>query len=306
LAASYPGISVGNAVTAVTGTGVTATQNIPSGVTVAQAQTPAFQAAFIAVRSCRTRECDVITPHCMMFTRPGCGDRRERVHVVRHRLHRHPGRRLLAGVNVAYNVAVGTSTPNNVGTSSCFAATERVTLENGATKAIAEVAVGDRILTVNGKTGAQVYSDVAYLPHGKNTEKAVFTVLTTEAGRDVKMTANHVLPAGACDVAMASLPYVAASAVVVGDCVETVSGRERVVSVSTVAGAGIYTAIAMEELLVVNGIVATPYGGVNPALANVYYNLHRLAYSVAGKAALAVQGATEGVWGALAVLAASR
>jgi hypothetical protein len=61
----------------------------------------------------------------------------------------------------------------------------------------------------------------------------------------------------------------------------------------------------MEELLVVNGIVATPYGGVNPALANVYYNLHRLAYSVAGKAVLAVQGATEGVWGALAMLAAS-
>ena len=175
-------------------------------------------------------------------------------------------------------------------------------LENGATKAMADVAVGDRILTVNGK-GEQVYSDVAYLPHGKNTEKAVFTVLTTEAGRDVKMTANHVLPAGDCSAT--SLPVVAASTVVVGECVETVSGRERVVSVSMAEGEGIYTAIAMEELLVVNGIVATPYGGVNPALANVYYNLHRLAYSVAGKALLAAQGATEGLWGALAMLAAS-
>ena len=179
-------------------------------------------------------------------------------------------------------------------------------MENGATKAMADVAVGDRILTVNAKTGEQVYSDVAYLPHGKNTAKAVFTVLATETGRDVKMTANHMLPAGACDVATGSLPVVAASAVSVGACVETVSGRERVVSVSTVAGEGIYTAIAMEELVVVNGIVATPYGGVNPALANVYYNLHRLAYSVAGKAALAVQGATEGAWAALAMLAASR
>jgi len=186
----------------------------------------------------------------------------------------------------------------------CFAATEQVALENGASKAIADVDVGDRILTVNAK-GEQVYSDVAYLPHGKNTDKAVFTVLATEAGRDVKMTANHMLPAGACDAA-GSLPVVAASAVSAGDCVQTVSGRERVVSVSTVAGEGIYTAIAMEELLVVNGIVATPYGGVNPALANVYYNLHRLAYKVAGKALLAVQGATEGVWATLALLAASR
>jgi len=218
------------------------------------------------------------------------------------------GRRLLAGTTIGYTITIpglgSSASTNNVGTSSCFAATERVTLENGATKAIADVVVGDRILTVNAK-GEQVYSDVAYLPHGKNTEKAVFTVLATEAGRDVKMTANHMLPAGACSTA-GSLPVVAASAVVAGDCVQTVSGRERVVSVSTVAGEGIYTAIAMEELLVVNGVVATPYGGVNPALANVYYNLHRLAYKVAGKALLAVQGATEGVWAALALLAASR
>jgi hypothetical protein len=52
LAASYPGISVANAVTTVTGTGVSATQNIPTGVTVTQAQTPAFQTAFIAVSCC--------------------------------------------------------------------------------------------------------------------------------------------------------------------------------------------------------------------------------------------------------------
>jgi len=163
------------------------------------------------------------------------------------------------------------------------------------------VVVGDRILTVNAK-GEQVYSDVAYLPHGKNTESAVFTVLATEAGRDVKMTANHVLPAGACDLA-SPLPYVAASAVASGDCVETVSGRERVVSVSTVEGKGIYTVITMEELLVVNGIVATPYGGVNPALANVYYNLHRLAYQVYGAGAMKqwVQAATELLWGSMSL-----
>ena len=205
--------------------------------------------------------------------------------------------------------ATPSAAPNNAPSSAssspaCFAATEQVALENGATKAIADVVVGDRILTVNTKTGAQVYSDVAYVPHGKNAEKAVFTVLATEAGRDVKMTANHMLPAGACDAA-GSLPVVAASTISAGDCVQTVSGRERVVSVGTVAGEGIYTVIAMEELIVVNGVVATPYGGVNPTLANVYYNLHRLAYSVVGKALLAMQDATEGVWAALAFLAAS-
>jgi len=280
--AGYSGIVVSNPTTTVTSTGVSATQNIPSGVTVAQAQTAAFQTAFVsAVASAAS----VPTSSVNGYTATA-------------------GRRLLAGVNVAYTITVP-GAPSNSPTSSpaCFAGTERVTLENGATKAIADVQAGDRILTVNAK-GEQVYSDVAYLPHGKNTETAVFMVLATEAGRDVKMTANHMLPAGVCSAA--SLPVVAASAVTVGDCVETVSGRERVVSVGTVAGEGIYTVIAMEELLVVNGVVATPYGGVNPALANVYYNIHRLAYSVAGKALLAVQGATEGVWAALALLAASR
>jgi len=190
-------------------------------------------------------------------------------------------------VNAAVVRTVATAPPvsaaNSPATSSagCFAGTELLTLENGATKALSEVAVGDRVLTVDAQTGAYVYSDIVYLPHGKNTARATFTVLATEAGRDLKMTANHVLPAGACTSPTTALPAVAASTVAVGDCVETVSGRERVVSVGTVAGEGIYTVIAMEELLVVNSIVATPYGGVNPALANVYYNLHRLWYAAA-------------------------
>jgi len=54
LAAAYPGISVSNAVTSTTSTGVSATQNIPTGVTVAQAQTAAFQAQFTLVRCRRT------------------------------------------------------------------------------------------------------------------------------------------------------------------------------------------------------------------------------------------------------------
>ncbi len=56
----------------------------------------------------------------------------------------------------------------------------------------------------------------------------------------------------------------------------------------------------------VNGIVATPFGGVNPTLANMFYNLHRLAYTLAGKGTLGawVQGATEGLWAGMEVLSA--
>ena len=155
------------------------------------------------------------------------------------------------------------------------------------------------MLTINIK-GGQVFSDVVYLPHGRNEQRATFAQVSTESGRDLKMTLNHMLPAGAC--VLSNLPYVAASKVVVGDCVQTVSGREQVVSVGKVEGKGIYTVIAMEELIVVNGIIATPYGGINPTLANLYYNLHRLMYtfvhvqtSVTSGLGL-MQGTTEALW----------
>ena len=138
--------------------------------------------------------------------------------------------------------------------------------------------MGDRVLTINIK-GEQVFSDVVYLPHGRNEQRTTFVQVTTESGRDLKMTLNHMLPVGAC--ALSTLPLVAAGQVTVGDCVQTVSGREQVVFVEQVEGKGIYTVIAMEELIVVDGIVATPFGGINPTLANWYYNLHRLVYTLA-------------------------
>ena len=214
------------------------------------------------------------------------------------------GRRLLTGVNMAYTIfglttttsASTTAAASTISVGSCFAGTEQVTLEYGHTKAMSDVRVGDRVLTVNAK-GEQVFSHVVYLPHGRNEQRTAFAQVSTESGRDLKMTMNHMLPAGAC--ALSTLPLIAAAQVVVGDCVQTVSGREQVISVKKVEGKGIYSIIAMEELIVVNGIVATPYGGINPTLANIYYNLHRLMYSTNPtwiKTGRWVQGATEGLW----------
>ena len=106
-----------------------------------------------------------------------------------------------------------TSSSTNVASSSCFAATEQLTLENGAVKAISEVTVGDRILSADA-AGKLVYSDVVAVPHGPNHVTARFLALTTEAGSSVKMTANHILPAGAC--ALPTLPLVRADQVGVG------------------------------------------------------------------------------------------
>ena len=114
------------------------------------------------------------------------------------------------------------------------------------------------------------------MPHGANKESALFAHITTENGRDVKMTQNHILPAGMCG---ASLPLVYASEVSVGDCIQTVSGEEKVSNVENVQGEGVYTIVTNEEFIVVNGIIASPFGA-NHMMANLYYNVHRFVFAI--------------------------
>ena len=48
------------------------------------------------------------------------------------------------------------------------------------------------------------------MPHKKNQERAIFKHITTQSGRDVKTTLNHVLPAGSCTEPSSSLPLIQA------------------------------------------------------------------------------------------------
>ena len=157
----------------------------------------------------------------------------------------------------------------------CFAASETVTFESGELKAISNVKVGDRVLAASA-SGHAVFSEVIFVPHSANTEIALFTQISTVDGRDIKMTQNHLLPAGACK-SSTSMPLIYASQVSVGDCIQTVSGEQKVSKVALVRGEGVYTIVTKEEYIVVNGIIASPFG-INHMMANLYYNIHRIAY----------------------------
>lgn len=160
----------------------------------------------------------------------------------------------------------------------CFAGSEIVALESGETKAISEVKVGDRVLAAD-SSRRTLFSEVVFVPHGANTDKAFFTHITTTQGRDIKMTHSHILPAGVCESAL-PLPDVYASAVTVGDCIMTVSGKEKVSAVETVPGEGLYTIVTKDEYVVVNGIIASPFA-FNHMAANLFYNMHRFIYACA-------------------------
>ena len=142
-------------------------------------------------------------------------------------------------------------------------------------KPISEVWAGDRVLAADASRRT-LFSEVVFVPHGANTDKTVFTHITTTQGRDIKMTHSHILPAGACG-STSPLPDVYASSVTVGDCIMTVSGMEEVSAVETVQGEGLYTIVTKEEYVVVNGIIASPFA-FNHMLANFYYNIHRFVY----------------------------
>jgi Hint module len=178
----------------------------------------------------------------------------------------------------AVTAAAPTSAPVTSSTTaaSCFAGSETVQLESGASKAMSEVAVGDRVLAAD-LAGKTAFSDVVYVPHARNSQRTVFARITTESGRDVQMTTNHLLPAGRCGSA---LPLTYASKVAIGDCIMTVSGEEKVSAAERVQGSGVYTIVTKLEYVVVNGVIASPFGA-NHMMANLYYNIHRFVYAIA-------------------------
>lgn len=149
-------------------------------------------------------------------------------------------------------------------------------MQNGVVKPISEIQVGDVVLAADA-SGKTSFSSVVYVPHGANDYSVNFVQITTSGLHDVKMTLNHIIPAGLCGSA---LPLVYASKVSAGDCIMTVTGQEVVDSVSIVQGKGVYTIVTNEEFVVVNGIIASPFGA-NHMMANLYYNMHRVGFAFA-------------------------
>ena len=149
----------------------------------------------------------------------------------------------------------------------CFSGDSTVQLASGATKTMADLEVGDSILSADA-AGKLSYSDVAFLPHGANSEAADFVKVTTESGNAVKATPTHLLVS--CD---GSLVQAKAAA-----CLRTVNGDEAVTSIESFKANGIYSAVTLDnEFLVVDGVVASPFGMAH-GIVNAYYNLHRAVY----------------------------
>lgn len=65
-----------------------------------------------------------------------------------------------------------------------------------------------------------------------NEEESTFVTIHTASGRALRMTPGHLLPAGLCEDGV-ELSLTQSSDILVGTCVNTVDGRNEVVSVVT-------------------------------------------------------------------------
>jgi len=154
--------------------------------------------------------------------------------------------------------------------STCFPANATVQLENGATKRMDALTVGDKVLAA----APSEFSDVYMFSHKLSAVRAEFVRISTAGGRTVMLTGNHYLYVNG--------KLAVASVVKTGDELKTAAGEaDKVVSVSNVWAEGLYNPHTMHGDLVVDGIQTSTYtADIDPTLAHAALWPVRLMHSM--------------------------
>ena len=154
----------------------------------------------------------------------------------------------------------------------CFSAGSLVKLENNVIKNIEDLRLGDKILSYSEKSKQFVYSPIIAIPHEKNNQLSAFVELVTSSNKKIALTEDHLLPIVHKDT---TTMLTAAKNIEIGDNVTTVDGDESIVSKNIVDKEGVYTIVTMEDYVVVDGVVASPFYLNFHVLGNIYYSLPR-------------------------------
>ena len=149
-------------------------------------------------------------------------------------------------------------------------------MRGGASKRMADLVIGDEILTVSNHDTLE-YSPVVYLPHGPNHVPATFIEVRTESQAMLRVTADHlVVSSPECDLVrpfttrQLGKQLVTAGSLNVSHCLVTaVNGElrlEKIEETKLVHREGIYTAVTKNPYLVCSNhspvgmwYTATPY-----------------------------------------------
>ncbi len=153
----------------------------------------------------------------------------------------------------------------------CFPGSASVSLENGATKRMDAVEVGDRVQVANGQ-----FANVFMFTHKLGDVTNNFLRLNTHSGAAITLTASHVLPVNG--------EYIAARDAKVGDSLELADGTvSQINTITTVVDTGLYNPQTVHGDIVVDGVRASTYtADVCPSFAHALLTPLRMAYERVG------------------------
>ena len=151
----------------------------------------------------------------------------------------------------------------------CFHGSNRVSLKNGEKKLISELKTGESVLTMN-EDGSQVFSPVILQLQQFPDQITTFHVIRTKMGHNLTLTPNHLIYTRNGNEStqhlseFSSFRAVFASSLRNGDYVlvnDDTKGmtKDRVVSVSAVSLAGVYSPVTEQGNIIVENILASCY-----------------------------------------------
>ena len=130
----------------------------------------------------------------------------------------------------------------------CFPSDATVLLENGVTKRMDELSVGDRVAV-----GAGLYSEVFMFTHKTPAVQHKFVSITTESKATIRLTDGHYLP-------LNGGVYTPAGLAKVGDTVLLGDGTiSTITALKVVFGTGLFNPQTLHGDIIVDGIVASTY-----------------------------------------------
>jgi hypothetical protein len=147
-------------------------------------------------------------------------------------------------------------------TGGCFPRTSTLLLEDGRTKSMEDVEVGDVVLSTS-KSGDVVFSPVIMFLHRDEDAVSNFVHFVTSQGHRLIVSHNHLVQ---IDVEH----FVFASTLRVGDHLVVYDNhtllRDQIASVATVVKRGVYAPLTSEGTVVVDGVAASCYAHVSSHL----------------------------------------
>lgn len=161
----------------------------------------------------------------------------------------------------------------------CFPAEATVELEDGSTKMMDQVQIGDRV-----RVGKDIFSEVFMFTHKVSKKVSQFVKLDLASGASISATSGHYLYLNG--------RLAAARTAKCGDVMELANGvRSTVEKVSAVRGTGLYNPQTVHGDIVVNGVRASTFTtAIEAGTAQAMLAPLRMVYGVLGWSTRAFDG----------------